>query len=51
APFKVPKHVRFVTALPKNAAGKVLRGTLPELLAERPRLARGSGTAGAAGGA
>ncbi|CAN5620716.1 long-chain fatty acid--CoA ligase [soil metagenome] len=51
APFKVPKHVRFVTALPKNAAGKVLRGTLPELLAERPQPARGSGTAGAAGGA
>jgi acyl-coenzyme A synthetase/AMP-(fatty) acid ligase len=26
--FKVPEHVAFVEALPRNAMGKVLRGAL-----------------------
>jgi len=30
AKFKVPKHVRFVDELPRNAAGKVLKRTLRE---------------------
>lgn len=30
APFKTPKHVRFVAALPKNASGKVLKRELRE---------------------
>jgi malonyl-CoA/methylmalonyl-CoA synthetase len=28
APFKCPRHVRFVDALPRNALGKVVRGEL-----------------------
>lgn len=28
APYKVPAHVEFRTAMPKTAAGKVLRRTL-----------------------
>ncbi|MEV4105135.1 acyl-CoA synthetase [Nonomuraea sp. NPDC049649] len=30
APFKTPKHVRFVESLPKNASGKVLKRELRE---------------------
>lgn len=32
APFKVPKQVHFVEALPKNASGKVLKRELRELV-------------------
>jgi malonyl-CoA/methylmalonyl-CoA synthetase len=33
APFKVPKHVRLVDALPRNAMGKVQKNLLRESLA------------------
>ncbi|CAB4597852.1 unannotated protein [freshwater metagenome] len=38
AGFKVPRHVVFVTELPVNASGKVLKAQLRELLAEEPQL-------------
>ncbi len=31
APYKIPKHVAFVTALPKTAVGKILRRELREV--------------------
>jgi len=36
ANFKVPKHFAFVTALPKSAAGKVLKRELAELAGTTP---------------
>jgi fatty-acyl-CoA synthase len=33
APFKVPKHIRFVPQLPKNTAGKLLKRKLRETFA------------------
>ena len=35
APFKVPRHVLWLEALPLNASGKVLKAELPRLFAER----------------
>lgn len=35
APYKVPKHVYFVDALPKNSAGKLLKRELRERFAPR----------------
>jgi malonyl-CoA/methylmalonyl-CoA synthetase len=37
APYKVPKEVRFVTELPKNALGKVVKPALVRLLTEAAR--------------
>lgn len=33
ATYKIPRHIAFVDALPRNAAGKLLRRSLPSLLA------------------
>ncbi|MCL6580001.1 MAG: long-chain fatty acid--CoA ligase [Firmicutes bacterium] len=46
-PYKVPRHVEFVTELPRSAIGKVLRRVLRERAAEGDE---GSGTGGAAPG-
>jgi acyl-CoA synthetase (AMP-forming)/AMP-acid ligase II len=35
APFKVPRAVEFLTALPRNAQGKVLKATVRDRLTER----------------
>lgn len=43
AKYKIPKHIEFVEALPKNAAGKIVRHVLKEWSAEgRPDLRLGS---------
>ncbi|MCW3011570.1 MAG: long-chain fatty acid--CoA ligase [Solirubrobacterales bacterium] len=36
SPFKAPKHVRVVPELPKNATGKVERGTLRKRFTQHP---------------
>ncbi len=36
APYKVPKQVRFVDELPRNAMGKVMKPTLRALFEDRP---------------
>ncbi len=36
ARFKVPKEVRVVAALPRNAQGKLVRSRLVEAAADRP---------------
>ena len=33
ARYKVPTHIVFLDALPKNSAGKIVKSALPELLA------------------
>ncbi|HIE47624.1 TPA: AMP-dependent synthetase, partial [Candidatus Bipolaricaulota bacterium] len=35
AKYKIPKHIEFVEALPKNAAGKIMRHLLKEWSPER----------------
>ena len=36
ANYKTPRSVVFVTELPRNAGGKVLKTTLRDMQAERP---------------
>jgi acyl-coenzyme A synthetase/AMP-(fatty) acid ligase len=38
APFKVPREIEFVPALPRNSQGKVLKARLRDrLISGRPR--------------
>jgi malonyl-CoA/methylmalonyl-CoA synthetase len=44
APYALPRHIRFVDEVPRNAVGKVMKPALvAELVAERAREGRGDG--------
>ncbi len=50
ARYKVPKHIVFLEALPKSAAGKILKTDLPRLAGHQPDRSEANAKPGSAGG-
>ncbi len=50
ARYKVPKHIVFLEALPKSAAGKILKTDLPRLAGRESDRAEANSKLGSAGG-